>query len=160
MQETADVMDKAGTALGREVRIFQLERNSALAISTMLAKLFPRQAGATDREDRMLVSVGGDDNTLVVDANRLQLEQIEQLVRVMDAAPAGDKTTFHAVHLAKGKAEEVATAVTASFAAQLGKGKLPRTTVTPVTGANTLLINGPNPEVEDVLKSSRRSTWR
>ena len=39
-----------------------------------------------------------------------------------------------AVHLAKGKAEEVATAVTASFAAQLGKGKLPRTTVTPVTG--------------------------
>lgn len=152
MQETADVMDKAGTALGREVRIFQLERNSALAISTMLAKLFPRQAGATDREDRMLVSVGGDDNTLVVDANRLQLEQIEQLVRVMDAAPAGDKTTFHAVHLAKGKAEEVATAVTASFAAQLGKGKLPRTTVTPVTGANTLLINGPNPEVEDVLK--------
>ena len=152
MQETADVMDKAGTALGREVRIFQLERNSALAISTMLGKLFPRQAGATDREDRMLISVGGDDNTLVVDANRLQLEQIEQLVRVMDAAPAGDKTTFHAVHLAKGKAEEVATAVTASFAAQLGKGKLPRTTVTPVTGANTLLINGPNPEVEDVLK--------
>lgn len=152
MQETADVMDKAGAALGREVRIFQLERNSALAISTMLAKLFPRQAGATDREDRMLISVGGDDNTLVVDANRLQLEQIEQLVRVMDAAPAGDKTTFHAVHLAKGKAEEVATAVTASFAAQLGKGKLPRTTVTPVNGANTLLINGPNPEVEDVLK--------
>ena len=152
MQETADVMDKAGTALGREVRIFQLERNSALAISTMLAKLFPRQAGATDREDRMLISVGGDDNTLLVDANRLQLEQIEQLVRVMDAAPAGDKTTFHAVHLAKGKAEEVATAVTASFAAQLGKGKLPRTTVTPVTGANTLLINGPNPEVEDLLK--------
>ena len=152
MQETADVMDKAGNALGREVRIFQLERNSALAISTMLGKLFPRQAGATDREDRMLISVGGDDNTLVVDANRLQLEQIEQLVRVMDAAPAGDKTTFHAVHLAKGKAEEVATAVTASFAAQLGKGKLPRTTVTPVSGANTLLINGPNPEVEDVLK--------
>ena len=152
MQETADVMDKAGAALGREVRVIQLERNSALAISTMLAKLFPRQAGATDREDRMLISVGGDDNTLVVDANRFQLEQIEQLVRVMDAAPAGDKTTFHAVHLAKGKAEEVATAVTASFSAQLGKGKLPRTTVTPVTGANTLLINGPNSEVEDVLK--------
>ena len=152
MQETADVMDKAGTALGREVRIFQLERNSALAISTMLAKLFPRQATALDREDRMLISVGGDDNTLVVDANRLQLEQIEQLVRVMDAEPAGDKTTFHAVHLTKGKAEEVATAVTSSFTAKLGKGKLPRTTVTPVSGANTLLINGPNGEVEDVLK--------
>ena len=152
MQETADVMDKAGNALGREVRIFQLERNSALAISTMLTKLFPRQTGTVDREDRMLISVGGDDNTLVVDANRLQLEQIEQLVRVMDAAPAGEKTTFHAVHLTKGKAEEVATAVTASFTAKLGRNKLPRTTVTPVTGANTLLINGPNGEVEDVLK--------
>ena len=152
MQETADVMDKAGSALGREVRIFQLQRNSALAISTMLTKLFPRQTGTVDREDRMLISVGGDDNTLVVDANRLQLEQIEQLVRVMDAEPAGEKTTFHAVHLSKGKAEEVATAVTSSFAAKLGKGKLPRTTVTPVSGANTLLINGPNPEVEDVLK--------
>jgi len=152
MQETADVMDKAGTTLGREVRIFPLERNSALAVSTMLAKLFPRQTGTVDREDRMLISVGGDDNTLVVDANRLQLEQIEQLLRVMDAAPAGDKTTFHAVHLTKGKAEEVATAVTSSFTARLGKGKLPRTTVTPVNGANTLLINGPNGEVEDVLK--------
>ncbi len=152
MQETADVMDKAGAALGREVRIFQLERNSALAISTMLTKLFPRQAGAADREDRMLISVGGDDNTLIVDANRLQLEQIEQLVRVMDAEPAGDKTTFHAVHLTKGRADEVATAVTASFAAKLARGKLPRTTVTPVNGANTLLINGPNGEVEEVLK--------
>ena len=152
MQETADVMDKAGNALGREVRIFQLERNSALAISTMLTKLFPRQAGTVDREDRLLISVGGDDNTLVVDANRTTLEQIEQLVRVMDAEPAGDKTTFHAVHLTKGKAEEVATAVTTSFTAKLGRGKLPRTTVTPVTGANTLLINGPNGEVEDVLK--------
>ncbi|MEQ2007570.1 MAG: secretin N-terminal domain-containing protein [Limisphaerales bacterium] len=152
MQETADVMDKAGNALGREVRIFQLERNSALAISTMLTRLFPRQAGTVDREDRMLISVGGDDNTLVVDANRQQLEQIEQLVRVMDAEPAGEKTTFHAVHLTKGKAEEVATAVTTSFTAKLGRGKLPRTTVTPVTGANTLLINGPNGEVEDVLK--------
>ncbi|KAF0179089.1 MAG: type II and III secretion system protein [Limisphaerales bacterium] len=152
MQETADVMDKAGTTLGREVRVFPLERNSAAAVVVMLNRLFPRQTGTTDREDRLLISAGGDDNTLIVDATRTQLEQIEQLLRVMDAAPAGDKTTFHAVHLTKGKAEEVATAVTASFTAKLGRGKLPRTTVTPVTGANTLLINGPNGEVEDVLK--------
>jgi type II secretory pathway component GspD/PulD (secretin) len=152
MQETADVMDKAGTSLGREVRVFPLERNSAAAVVVMLNRLFPRQTGTADREDRLLISAGGDDNTLIVDATRTQLEQIEQLLRVMDAAPAGDKTTFHAVHLTKGKAEEVATAVTASFTAKLGRGKLPRTTVTPVTGANTLLINGPNGEVEDVLK--------
>lgn len=152
MQETADVMDKAGTTLGREVRVFPLERNSAAAVVVMLNRLFPRQTGTTDREDRLLISAGGDDNTLIVDATRTQLEQIEQLLRVMDAAPAGDKTTFHAVHLTKGKAEEVATAVTASFTAKLGRNKLPRTTVTPVTGANTLLINGPNGEVEDVLK--------
>ncbi|MBI5799210.1 MAG: hypothetical protein HZA92_00580 [Verrucomicrobia bacterium] len=152
MQETADVMDKAGTTLGREVRVIQLERNSAAAIATMLTRLYPRQTGTVDREDRMLISAGGDDATLIVDANRQQLEQVEQLVRVMDAAPAGDKTTFHAVHLEKGKAEEVATAVTASFAAKLTRGKLPRTTVTPVSGANTLLINGPNIEVEEVLK--------
>ena len=152
MQETADVMDKAGTTLGREVRVFPLERNSAAAVVVMLNRLFPRQTGTADREDRMLISAGGDDNTLIVDATRTQLEQIEQLLRVMDAAPAGDKTTFHAVHLTKGKAEEVATAVTTSFTAKLGRGKLPRTTVTPVTGANTLLINGPTGEVEDVLK--------
>ncbi len=152
MQETADVMDKAGTTLGREVRVFPLERNSAAAAVVMLNRLFPRQAGTADREDRMLISAGGDDNTLIVDATRSDLEKIEQLVRVMDAAPAGDKTTFHAVHLTKGRAEEVANAVTASFTAKMGRGKLPRTTVTPVTGANTLLINGPNGEVEDVLK--------
>lgn len=152
MQETADVMDKAGTTLGREVRVFPLERNSAAAVVVMLNRLFPRQTGTADREDRMLISAGGDDNTLIVDATRTDLEKIEQLVRVMDAAPAGEKTTFHAVHLTKGKAEEVATAVTTSFTAKLGRGKLPRTTVTPVTGANTLLINGPNGEVEDVLK--------
>jgi type II secretory pathway component GspD/PulD (secretin) len=152
MQETADVMDKAGITLGREVRVFPLERNSAAAVVVMLNRLFPRQAGTTDREDRMLISAGGDDNTLIVDATRTELDKVEQLLRVMDAAPAGDKTTFHAVHLTKGKAEEVATAVTASFTARLGRGKLPRTTVTPVTGANTLLINGPNGEVEDLLK--------
>lgn len=152
MDEVASVMDKAGNSLGREVRILQLERNSAAAIATMLTRLYPRQTGTADREDRMLISAGGDDNTLIVDANRTQLEQVEQVVRVMDAAPAGDKTTFHAVHLTKGKAEEVATAVTASFTAKLPRGRLPRTTVTPVTGANTLLINGPNTEVEDVLK--------
>lgn len=152
MQETADVMDKAGTTLGREVRVFPLERNSAAAVVVMLNRLFPRQTGTADREDRMLISAGGDDNTLIVDATRTELEKVEQLLRVMDAAPAGDKTTFHAVHLTKGKAEEVATAVTASFTAKLGRNKLPRTTVTPVTGANTLLINGPNGEVEDILK--------
>jgi type II secretory pathway component GspD/PulD (secretin) len=118
----------------------------------MLNRLFPRQAGTTDREDRMLISAGGDDNTLIVDATRTDLEKIEQLLRVMDAAPAAEKTTFHAVHLTKGKADEVATAVTASFTAKLPRGKLPRTTVTPVQGANTLLINGPNGEVQDVLK--------
>jgi len=152
MQETADVMDKAGTTLGREVRVFPLERNSADAVVVMLNRLFPRQTGTTDREDRMLISAGGDDNTLIVDATRTDLDKVEQLLRVMDASPAGDKTTFHAVRLTKGKAEEVATAVTESFTAKLGRGKLPRTTVTPVNGANTLLINGPNGEVENVLK--------
>ena len=77
MQETADVMDKAGTTLGREVRVFPLERNSAAAVVLVLNRLFPRQAGTTDREDRMLISAGGDDNTLIVDATRTDLEKIE-----------------------------------------------------------------------------------
>ena len=152
MQETADVMDKAGTTLGREVRVFPLERNSAAAVVLVLNRLFPRQAGTTDREDRMLISAGGDDNTLIVDATRTDLEKIEQLVRIMDAAPTAEKTTFQSVQLTKGRADDVATAVTTAFAARLGKGKLPRTTVTPVGGANTLLINGPNAEVEEVMK--------
>mgnify|MGYP003346877101 CR=1 FL=1 len=67
-------------------------------------------------------------------------------------APAAEKTTFQSVQLTKGRADDVATAVTTAFAARLGKGKLPRTTVTPVGGANTLLINGPNAEVEEVMK--------
>ncbi|NDB74079.1 MAG: hypothetical protein EB141_00265, partial [Verrucomicrobia bacterium] len=152
MQEVADVMDKAGNALGREVRVIQLERNSAAAIAATLTRLYPRQTGTADREDRMLISTGGDDNTLIVDANRTALEQIEQLVRVMEAEPGGEKTTFQTVQLTKGRAEEVATAVMASFSAKLTKGKLPRTTVTPVSGANTLLINGPSPEVDEVMK--------
>ncbi|MFA6543716.1 MAG: secretin N-terminal domain-containing protein [Limisphaerales bacterium] len=153
MQEVSDVMDKAGTALGREVRVLQLERNSASTIATMLTRLYPRQTGTVDREDRMLISTGGDDNTLIVDANRNMLEQIEQLVRVMESAPASDKTSFQTVQLSVAHAEEVATAVMASFATKLPRGKLPRTTVTPVNASNTLLINGPTAEVEDVLKA-------
>ncbi len=152
MQDVADVMDKAGNALGREVRVLNLERNSAAAIAAMLTRLYPRQTGTVDREDRMLISAGGDDNTLIVDANRSTLDQVEQLVRIMDAAPAGEKTTFQTVQLTKGRADDVATAVTTAFTAKLTKGKLPRTTVTPVTGSNTLLINGPNAEVEEVMK--------
>ncbi|NDF01059.1 MAG: hypothetical protein EB034_22765, partial [Verrucomicrobia bacterium] len=59
MQDVADVMDKAGNALGREVRVIQLQRNSAAAVAATLARLYPRQTGTVDREDRMLISTGG-----------------------------------------------------------------------------------------------------
>ena len=151
--EIAATFEKSGSGgTGREVRVINLQRNSALTVSAMLTRLFPKQTLATATEDRLIVAPGGDDTTLVVDATQRTLEQVEQLVRLMDAAPAGEKTTFHAVHLTKGRADEVATAVTSSFTARLGKGKVARVSVTPVGGANTLLINGPNDEVEQMLK--------
>lgn len=152
IQEIAQTLEKAGSGSGREARVLTLEHNSARAIAEMLTRLYPRQTGSSDPTDRLVVSAGGDDNTLVVDGLTRVLEQVEQLVRTMDKADPALQTTFQAVHLEKGRADDLATAVTQSLSSRPNRGKLSKVSMTPVIGANTLLINGPTAEVDEVVK--------
>ncbi|MBM3846556.1 MAG: hypothetical protein FJ405_09765, partial [Verrucomicrobia bacterium] len=152
IDEIVSKLQEAGEGAGRQLRVLLLERNSAAAVAALVTQIYSRQTASTEEGERLLITPGGDDQTLVIDAAGTTLSRVEELVRTLDKSEAGSKTAIQAVHLKKGKAEELAEAVNKSIASRNPAGRIQKVNVTAVAGANSLLINGPSDAVPDVLK--------
>lgn len=148
-------LQEAGEGAGRQLRVILLQRNSASAIASLVSQLYAKQVASTEPGERIVVSPGGEDRSLVVDATGPMLNRIEELVKTLDQAEPGDKTAIQAVHLKKGRAEDLAEAVNKSIAARNPNSVARRVSVTPVAGANSLLLNGPTNAVPEVLNLIR-----
>ena len=144
-------LQEAGQGAGRQLRVILLERNSASAISSLLNQIYVRQTSAPDAE-KLIITAGADDHTLIVDAAGPVLNQIQDLVKTLDKAEGDSKSTIQAVKLKKGRAEDLADALGKSIAGRSADSRLKRVSVTPVSGANSLLINGPADAVPEVMK--------
>ncbi len=155
IEEIVGKLQDTSVGSARQLRVLLLERNSAASISAMITRLYARQIASQDPGERVVVSSGADDRTLVLDANGQTLENLEQLVKTLDRADNDAQGVIQAVHLKKGNATSLAEAVNKAMAARLPTNKTQRVSVTAVAGANSLLINGPTNTVQDVMKIVR-----
>ncbi|HAM70471.1 MAG TPA: hypothetical protein DCM86_02380, partial [Verrucomicrobiales bacterium] len=152
IEEIVGRLQEAGEGAGRQIRVIPLEHNSGSAIASLLAQIYAKQIASTESGEHLTVNPGADDHTLVVDAAGVTLTRIEELVKTLDKAEGDGKSSIQAVHLKKGRAEELAEAVNKSLAARNPKGPPSRVSVTPVTGANSILLNGPADSIPPVLQ--------
>jgi type II secretion system protein D len=145
-------MEEAGAGAGRQLRILNLQNQSASSVAAMISQLYSRQIGSTNAGRRLTVTASPDDRTLVVDGTGRSFEEIEQLVKTLDKAMADAQNVIQTVQLKKAQADGIADAVQKTIAAQGGQTRLQKVSVTGIDGANSLLINGPADAVQEVLK--------
>ena len=73
-----DMLKEAGASTKRDIHIVPLQRNSAAALASILSQLY---AGQTNNSaDRLLVSVLGDDRTLMIEAAGTLFTKVEKLL--------------------------------------------------------------------------------
>ncbi len=150
-----DMLKEAGAGSKRDVHVVALQRNSAQALASMISQLYSKQVASTDPSERLVVSALPDDRTLVVEASEKTFEKVSEVVQKLDDAETSGQSVIQTVHLKKGRAEDLAEAINAVITNRVGAAMAKRVSVTPVSGANSLLINGPTNAVEDVMKIVR-----
>ncbi len=150
-----EMLKEAGAGSKRDVHVVSLQRNSAQAVSTMISQLFAKQVASTDPADRLVLSALQDDRTLVVEAAEKTFERVSDVVKKIDDTETSAQSVIQTVHLKKGRADNLAEAINAALTNRVGTALAKRVSVTPVLGANSLLINGPTNAVEDVMKIVR-----
>ena len=91
-------------------------------------------------------------NAVVVQGPPDKLRLAEQLIQTLDKEKPEAASTIRTVQLKKGQADAIAQAVNRTLDSRSQRTQGRRTTVTPVTTSNSLLIDGPSAEVEEVLK--------
>lgn len=155
IEEIAVLLQAGASDAGRSVRVIALERNSASGLSSMLSQLYSKQMASTDPSQRLLVSVGGNDRSLVVEAPEGLMTKIADLVKSLDLTDPNSQNVIQTVRLTKSRAEDLADAVNRTLTNRTAPGTGRRVNVTAVAGANSLLVNGPTNVVQDVMKLIR-----
>ena len=155
LAQIAEILQKTGDSGGRLVRVLPLTRTSATSLVTMISQVYAKQVASTEPADRLMVSVGGNDRTLVVDGPSSLLGRVEDLVKSLDQPGPEGENIIQTVRLNRGHAEDLAEAVNKTISNRAIPSAARRVSVTAVPGSNSLLINGPTNAVQDVMKIVR-----
>src|SRR6185312_15050428 len=115
------------------------------------SQLFAQQVASTDNGERLVVSALADDHTIVFDGPDQILSRVLDLVKTLDTQAVG-QDVIQTVKLKKGRAEDLAQAVNQSLTTRNRRSVAQRVRLTPVVGANSLLIHGPKESVDEVMK--------
>jgi type II secretory pathway component GspD/PulD (secretin) len=152
VEEIAGKLFDGDGSAGRQVRPLALSHINAATITPLIAQLFAREMAATDPAQRLILTPTPDDRALLVDASPAVFERIGAVVKTVDVAETGGSSVLQTVLLKKTVADTVAESVNRALAAKGTDSRLRRVTITPVTGANALLLNGPGESVQEILK--------
>ncbi len=153
IDEITQTLQKSGEPGGRRARVFALERTSAASLVTMLSQVYAKQVAGDEPSERVVVSVGGNDRALVVEAPEATLARIDELVKGLDQPGPEGANVIQTVRLNKSRAEDMAESVNRAITNRFASSSFGRrVSVTAVPGANSLLINGPTNAVQDVMK--------
>jgi type II secretion system protein D len=150
--EIALMLQKSGDAGGRQARVFPLEHASAASLVKMLSQVYAKEIATTEPSERVVVTVGGNDHSLMVEAPPATLARVEELVKSLEQPGPDGPNVVQTVHLSKGRAEALAEAVNRAITNKTGGPVTGRVGVTAVPGSNSLLINGPTNAVREVMR--------
>ena len=121
IQDIVDKLQETGEGAGRQLRVVNLQRNSATSVTAMITQLFARQVSSRDPSQRLAVSASGDDRTLVVDAAGPMLERVEQLIKTLDGEEALGKVEVRTFQMPEGNAADLASTLARLFAERTGQ---------------------------------------
>ncbi len=140
---------------GREAEVIPLTHVTAEALLPILNQLFSRDVMGRQPGGRLVVTATPDDQSLLVDGPAPVVARVRRVLTALDVAETGGRSVIQTVQLRKAQAQELAESVTESLRARGTEGGLQRVSITPVEGANSLLLNGPGEAVEEVVKLVR-----
>ncbi|HKQ36496.1 MAG TPA: secretin N-terminal domain-containing protein, partial [Verrucomicrobiae bacterium] len=152
IEDLAKQLQEGGEGSVREIQVVALKHIAAQPLARMISQLFTQQVASVDVAQKLIVSASPDDRTLLVDANAPTLARVNQLIQVLDKPEAEGQAVIQTVHLKKADPDALAQAVSRTISSRGTQSKLQKVVVTPVTGANALLLNGPGEQVQEVMK--------
>jgi len=152
VQDIASRLLTTETNLVRGVRTLPLQHVTAAPVITLLGQLFAREMALTESAQRLVVTPALDERSLLVSAPPALFERVQSVIQSVDVSDPGGSSVLQTVLLRKTVAETVAESVNKAIAGKGTDAKLRRVSITPVTGANALLLNGPGEAVQEVMK--------
>ena len=152
VQDIASRLITTETNLIRGVRPLPLQHVTAAPVITLLGQLFAREMALTESAQRLVVTPALDERSLLVSAPPALFERVQSVIHSVDVSDPGGSSVLQTVLLRKTVAETVAESVSKAIAGKGTDAKLRRVSITPVTGANALLLNGPGEAVQEVMK--------
>ncbi|MCB1124989.1 MAG: hypothetical protein KDM81_00725, partial [Verrucomicrobiae bacterium] len=108
-----------------------------------------RGGGGTGGDVRVTAAEGL--NSVVVQATPEKQKEAEALIKLLDVEEGGGQMVVRSVPLKQANADELANAVTQILSPLGSRGKAPPVKVTPVSSARTMLVKGPEEEVQRVV---------
>jgi type II secretion system protein D len=158
---------RASVEVATEIRTFKLKYcdpdQMVALLDTMLHEQTPpnpnrvRAApvgtnGAVSDYGKLRIAAAPALNAVVLQGPPDKLRLAEQLIMTLDKEKADLACTIRTVRLSKAKPEAVAEAVNKALESRGARNQARRTTITPVGTSNSLIIDGPPSEVEEVLQ--------
>lgn len=135
----------------RQVRTITLERSGANATVAVLRQIFAKQIEDANPAERLVLTPGPDDRTLVLEASPATLEEVQALVRSLDRDPATGEVQLRSYRLLEANAAELAQNLGRLYAAKYpgtSGGQQPRFEAE--QASNTLLVAATPAQFEQV----------
>ena len=150
LEELTTKLQEGWIDAGKRVQMITLKHASADAVARMITQMFDRRYSKKLTAE-IVATPSPDDRSVLIDGNGDLFPRIEELVKVLDQPKGDGDAIIRTVHLKKADADDIADAITAAIAKRTND-KLRNVGVIPVEGSKSLLLNGPNEAVEEVLK--------
>ena len=156
---------RASVEVATEIRTFRLKYCDPEQMVTLLDTMLHEQAPAIQGRFRaspygapvadygkLRIAAAPVLDAVVIQGPPDKLRLAEQLILELDKEKTDSVSAIRSVHLVKARAEAVAEAVNKTLDSRGTRIATRRTTITPVSTSNSLLLNGPPEEVEEMLK--------
>ncbi len=136
----------------RRVQMFTLKHVPATPVADMVSQLFDRRYSRSRSAARLTTTPGPDDKTLLVDGDGATLKRVADFIETVDKPQGDGDAIIQTVHLEEGESEAIARALMETINAEGANPALKSVHVTPVSGAKTILLNGPRESVDKVME--------
>ncbi|MCC6425780.1 MAG: hypothetical protein IT435_03060 [Phycisphaerales bacterium] len=140
-------IDQPGLNQGRRIEVYLLKNAPSQDTANTLRSVLSR---GRQGDDQATVTTQPSTNSVIVSAPDAMFEQIEALIKTLDAAPTAETTNLITVPLQTARAQDIATALRTALPTSL------KVTVTPVTRSNTLLLSGSTDAINVVMEHIKK----
>jgi len=140
-------IDQPAAGQDRRIEVYVLRNANPTDASGVLRQMFGRTGRS---EEQVVITPQPSTSSIIVSAPAGAFEQIEALLKQLDAAPSAEDANIVTLPLNAARAREVATALKSALPTSV------KVTITPVERSNSLLLTGSPEAIELVIEQVRK----